>query len=461
MYRFFISLLPLFLFSLVAGFNVDGNDIVDEYGRQRVFHGVNVVYKSAPYIPMTHRFDANLSFVREDAELLHTMGLNIIRLGVMWAGVEPIQGRYDETYIDKLQTIVRTCADYNISVLLDAHQDIFSERFCGEGVPLWAAANDTWFPAPLHWPYALDPDHHLPLPELCERLPWVDYHFTHATAAAYETLYTTELADAFAEFWAYLADVFHGAPNILGFELLNEPFAGDVYLHPSLMLPSFADDTRLLPFYDRVVERIRQKDPDRIVFFEPVTWSDAPFLPAGFHRSPEKPAVFAYHYYDNINPGGRKYLERRRGDAGDLGVPSFCTEMKMGREGETLDWFGDIGASWILWTFKSFLPLSRQTALVPTCTGCSSELYPNGILDRNAMKLMTRSYALAVQGHTLTTTKTKITYWANASIPAPTLLFLGADPIIDTRVHHSTAWTQKNYFEIQAWSSGSITVYFR
>ena len=29
-------------------------------------------------------------------------------------------------------------ADYNISVLLDMHQDVLSAKFCGEGAPDWA-----------------------------------------------------------------------------------------------------------------------------------------------------------------------------------------------------------------------------------------------------------------------------------------------------------------------------------
>lgn len=40
------------------------------------------------------------------------------------------------------------CNDHNIMVLLDAHQDLLSRRYCGEGFPLWAAPHVS-FPKPI------------------------------------------------------------------------------------------------------------------------------------------------------------------------------------------------------------------------------------------------------------------------------------------------------------------------
>jgi endoglycosylceramidase len=63
---------------------------------------MNVVYKSAPYVPLTGESaetNPRLAFSRDDAELLNKLGQNVIRLGVIWAGVEPIQGQYNMTYI--------------------------------------------------------------------------------------------------------------------------------------------------------------------------------------------------------------------------------------------------------------------------------------------------------------------------------------------------------------------------
>ena len=46
--------------------NPDTRFFVDELGRTVLFHGVNVVYKTAPYIPSTGEFDAQASLNDED-----------------------------------------------------------------------------------------------------------------------------------------------------------------------------------------------------------------------------------------------------------------------------------------------------------------------------------------------------------------------------------------------------------
>lgn len=54
-----------------------------------MFHGVNAVVKGPPWIPENSFFDKFISLTKEDYELLSDLGLNIIRLGTMWPGVEP------------------------------------------------------------------------------------------------------------------------------------------------------------------------------------------------------------------------------------------------------------------------------------------------------------------------------------------------------------------------------------
>lgn len=48
-------------------------------------------------------------------------GLNAIRLGTMWPGVEPTKGNYNETYLTQLKWIVDTAGKYGIYTLLDMH----------------------------------------------------------------------------------------------------------------------------------------------------------------------------------------------------------------------------------------------------------------------------------------------------------------------------------------------------
>lgn len=119
--------------------------------------GTNVVYKSPPYIPITDHFDAHLSFSAQDIVYLRQWGVrvlftpasseflrfssnehtnlslrplqvNAVRLGVMWPGVEPTRGNYNQTYLSLMKQIVHNCSQAGIGVLIDFHQDDFSEK---------------------------------------------------------------------------------------------------------------------------------------------------------------------------------------------------------------------------------------------------------------------------------------------------------------------------------------------
>lgn len=108
--------------------------------RNRVFlHGVNVIVKGYPWIPNTNEWNIDTSLTAKDLATLRDLGVNVIRLGVMWPGVEPTRGSYDRLYLQQLRKIISMAAEYGIYTLLDMHQDVLSEKFCGEGVPAWAA----------------------------------------------------------------------------------------------------------------------------------------------------------------------------------------------------------------------------------------------------------------------------------------------------------------------------------
>jgi endoglycosylceramidase len=69
--------------------HVEGNRIKDYDGRERIFHGTNVIEKRFPFVPVTDSFNPLNSFSKEDAEFIAEIGYNTIRLGVLWAGFEP------------------------------------------------------------------------------------------------------------------------------------------------------------------------------------------------------------------------------------------------------------------------------------------------------------------------------------------------------------------------------------
>jgi endoglycosylceramidase len=77
------------------------NLLIDEFGRYRIYHGVNVVYKDSPfYPPNLDSFEAVTSFCEEDAKNLKMWGFNILRLYMSWEGVEPERGNYNTSYLE-------------------------------------------------------------------------------------------------------------------------------------------------------------------------------------------------------------------------------------------------------------------------------------------------------------------------------------------------------------------------
>src|SRR6476646_12280219 len=109
-----------------------GRWVLDGHGRVLVLDGVNMVYKRAPYAP-----DAE-GFGRDDARFLARHGLTTVRLGLIWKAVEPQPGEYDDAYLARVRHTTRVLARAGIWTLLDFHQDLFNERFQGEGEPDWA-----------------------------------------------------------------------------------------------------------------------------------------------------------------------------------------------------------------------------------------------------------------------------------------------------------------------------------
>ena len=70
--------------NLIPTIDSHTNMVVDQDGRERFFHGTNVVFKGPPYYPKLDTFDNELSFCDEDLELVRSMGHNQIRLSLPW-----------------------------------------------------------------------------------------------------------------------------------------------------------------------------------------------------------------------------------------------------------------------------------------------------------------------------------------------------------------------------------------
>src|SRR5947209_16285535 len=113
-----------------------GRFITDSTGRVFITHGVNLVYKVPPYEPSVSGFSD------DDAEFLAREGFNSVRLGVIYKAVEPSPGVYDDAYLAKIAQTAALLEKHDIAPLVDFHQDMYNERFQGEGWPDWAVLDD-------------------------------------------------------------------------------------------------------------------------------------------------------------------------------------------------------------------------------------------------------------------------------------------------------------------------------
>ena len=120
-----IAVIVAFLSVVTASVKIHEQTFVDEKGRTLIFHGMNAVYKIAPWLPNVEGFDVDNSLSDIDAQNLNSWGFNIVRLGVMWPGVEPgSRGDYNMTYLDEIGKIVENLRKADIYVILDLHQDL-------------------------------------------------------------------------------------------------------------------------------------------------------------------------------------------------------------------------------------------------------------------------------------------------------------------------------------------------
>eukprot|EP01101_Sappina_pedata_P006105 TRINITY_DN2952_c0_g1_i2.p1 TRINITY_DN2952_c0_g1~~TRINITY_DN2952_c0_g1_i2.p1 ORF type:complete len:493 (-),score=126.54 TRINITY_DN2952_c0_g1_i2:52-1530(-) len=419
--------------SIASMYHVDvsTNRLVDGNGREVIFHGTNVVYKGFPYHPATTgSFTFDMSFVEEDAQLLQQWGMNAIRLGMMWPGVEPVRGQYNESYIQVMEGIVQLCAKYGISVLLDMHQDDFSQVFCGEGIPNWATVvtgqaadnRSLAFPMPLGKPFESTKSGSLPTAQECAEDPWPSYYGTFALGSACQNLYDNVdgLADSWANFWGKVAQTFVAYENVLGYELMNEPWAGDAYLDPLLMIPGEADKKNLLPFYERAAKVIRQYDEETPIFFEGVTWDD---VVSGFDSVPGGPdyanrSVLSFHFYQPPNLSPWEQLKTFSDKAKKLGCGWFLTECYFGDVVSESDKFLQ---SWLFWEYKSYIPL----------TGSDNGFWnSNGTENTGFIRNASRPYVQSTSGHLVSmefdydTAIFELHYEPNLHISEPTQLYL-------------------------------------
>ena len=235
-----------------------GRYFIDEAGRARILHGVNLSGSSkVPTEPpgYTHLPDSlaekrQVSFIGRPFPLeeadehfgrLKHWGLDFLRFLVPWEAVEHEgPGIYDEAYLDYLEAVLEKALEYDIALFIDPHQDVWSRFSGGDGAPAWtfeAAGLDVerfhqTGAALLHQVQPDDFPHML----------WANNHYRFAAFTMFTLFFggrtfAPQLMVDGLNIQDYLQERYVGAfaevakrvrhlPNVLGFDTMNEPHYG-------------------------------------------------------------------------------------------------------------------------------------------------------------------------------------------------------------------------------------------
>ena len=489
---FIVALLLSSAVAVTASFSrisVKDNFMVDEEGRVRIFRGFNDVSNSPGQGESQGAFDGSNYMPRiimsNDTrldELINTYGFNTYRISAAWAALQPnppsADGSFthDYDYMDALSNVVQHLANHGAFSLLDMHQDGLSTRYASyDGIPRWLA-NLTESRHDFPWPWKSEDSAPHDIPEAPAQNFGEIYHDKNGGRTAW------------AAAWQAFAERFNGNNHVLGYELMNEPWAGDVYHDPTLFLPGVAGKKSLSPAYDQVAKAIRSVDNETTLFFEPIVWGMVhdsektiqKLISSGFEHVPggddyADRSVFSFHYYcwfakngDGVEyPSWEKkacdnFLGPAVFDAVDktskrLGSGSMMTEFggaffspeasnPTGRANKELVWIlGEADARLQSWTFWDLAHFYDYPEPAPGCRGND----PNC----DSLKIMSRPYAQATAGtptlmrFDVNSSTFNLAFEADTGIEAPTEIFLpphiyteGYDVHIESQLRRAVSW---------------------
>eukprot|EP00929_Paragymnodinium_shiwhaense_P057867 TRINITY_DN28981_c0_g1_i1.p1 TRINITY_DN28981_c0_g1~~TRINITY_DN28981_c0_g1_i1.p1 ORF type:complete len:546 (-),score=87.58 TRINITY_DN28981_c0_g1_i1:284-1921(-) len=272
----------------------------DAQGRVRIFRGFNDIQRSkakghkpggVDYLPKALVHDFVLDGLEEQ-------GFNAMRVPMMWAAAHPFENVTDFTYLENVSRVVDSMGQRHIYSLFDMHQDVLSSRLSDpqgdtgyDGAPRWLVDKTE-----------LSPTEQYPAPWKAPLKQWGEGYLTKATGKCFQDIYDNVHGglDDWARFWRDVAGAFKNQTAVLGYELINEPWVGDQFRYPLLMLPGEAGSQSLSKVYSTLTQSIREVDRETPIFFEPVTWGmifAGKVVGTGFKKAPDANSVLTYHYY--------------------------------------------------------------------------------------------------------------------------------------------------------------------
>lgn len=449
----------------------------DAYGRALILHGVNAVYKVPPYELTASTFSDT------DASKMAALGFDVVRLGIVWKGLEPGSlpvnsaktctegiagdpGQYDQTtltgYLAGIDRTVSLLASHGIYALVDMHQDVYNEYFAGEGAPDWAVCTNGIPPT--------------------NTGNWSGNYFTPAVGTAFEHFWNNDVAGGLQQnydaVWAAVASHFADNPWVIGYDVFNEPFSSEI----ATAVGNEAFDAKLECFYtgtatpgqvsgtgaplvcpptdpaQGAVAGIEKSDPNHLVFYEPdvandfgaVNWVGAmPFgrLVLDFHDYCLASAGQAYYDFNSspmcADPEAvvMQQQQRARAAASTTQQPGgpgwFMSEFGSGEDSTDLSRVANLAdenlVGWSYWQWKQYHD--------PTGGSTEALVSDAGVIDPIKAAVLVRPYAQAVAGTPTAmawdaAAKTfTLTYAPDHTVVAPTVVFVPVDAFYDVFPH--------------------------
>ncbi|MBR8535890.1 cellulase family glycosylhydrolase [Carboxylicivirga sediminis] len=225
----------------LRGINLGGSSKVPyipnigSHVKEGFFNGTDISFVGRPF-PIN---EADKHFKR-----LKKWGFHFVRFIVTWEAIEHSgPGIYDYEYIKYVKELITKAAAYDINVFIDPHQDLWSRYSGGDGAPLW-----TFEAAGFNVKNFLETDaafvHNIfgdPYPQMV----WFSNYYKLASCTMFTLFFAGNdfaphvtvndsipiqdfLQSHYINSMAVLANELKELPNVVGFELMNEPSSGYV-----------------------------------------------------------------------------------------------------------------------------------------------------------------------------------------------------------------------------------------
>ncbi len=254
--------------------HTDGTILRDEAGRVVTLRGVNAGGRSkfAPFAPFDFASDGYDAALAAYLDRAASWGVDLLRVPLTWAAVEPQPGADDAQFLQRYDALLDGAWARGMRTIVDLHQDVYAENFCGDGFPDWTIPDPK--PAPHH-----------------DCPTWFNGYATPDVIGAFDRFWASgsTVRVQFDAMWDRLVARHRDRPGVIGFEILNEPSNG------SADSATF-EATTLTTFFTEEAARVRAAAPQSLVLFEPINVASGSVTSA-LERPAGDGLVFAPHYY--------------------------------------------------------------------------------------------------------------------------------------------------------------------